>query len=208
MDTHTKTSHSQSGLAATIDLSLSDDRARLVGTCPTCGSRLSVEVREDGSHNQTVSCLRCRGLYRIESARPSPLTRARLSGLGVSYTIEGEWNTSAILEYLFDNVGPVDYVEGGFMCHPDDQSGDCPIIMVDESSRVVRFALFGGYPENQATTLIGQAVSEFGARFQLDLRPFVLDRLEYRDDVSGFVLLERRHLGAFWRERPRRHAHA
>jgi len=207
VDAHPKASHSQSGLAATIDLSLSDDCVRLVGTCQTCGSRLSVEVREDGSHNQTVSCLRCRGLYWIESARPSP-SRARLSGLGVSYTFEGEWNTSAILEYLFDNVGPVDYVEGGFVCHPDDQGGDCPIIMVDESSRVVRFALFGGYPENQATTLIGQAVSEFGARFQLDLRPFVLDRLEYRDDVSGFVLLERRHLGAFWRERPRRHAHA
>jgi hypothetical protein len=206
VDANPKALRSETALAGTVEVSLSDDCTRLVGTCPTCASPLSAEVQEDGSHRRMISCARCRGLYWIQG--PAHSTCARASNLRVSYTVDGEWNVSEIMEYLFDNVGAVEYVEGGFVCHPDDRDADFPLIGVDERSRIVRFELFGNYRESDAAVPINLAVAELGARLQLGLRPLALDRWEYRGDTGGFALVERRSLETFRRDCTRRRAHA
>jgi hypothetical protein len=122
--------------------------------------------------------------------------------------VEGPWDPPAILDHLFDCVGVVEYVAGGFICHPDGGEAGLPTIMVDEGSRIIRFAVCGNCGENEAAAIVTQAASELGAVFQLDLRPLALDRWEYRDDALGLTLVERRPLGVFLRSQPRRQAHA
>ncbi len=201
MDSQPKSFPSQRGPFRTVEVHLSDDRTRLIGNCPTCDSPLSIEVREDGTHNRAVSCARCRGHYRIEPTAPRRGTR--FSGIGVSYAVEGPWDISTILEFLFDHVGTVECLDGGFICLPDDWGTDFPAIMVDERCRMVRFELFGNHREADAVALIQQTASEFADRFQLDLRPFSLDRWGYRDEECGFAVVERRRLGVLRREHAR-----
>ncbi len=112
------------------------------------------------------------------------------------------------MEYLFDNMGPVNPVAGGFVCQPDEYHVDFPFITVNQATRTIRFSLFGQYQEREAASIINQVVSEFGNRFQLDLYPLVLERWEYQDEAKGFTLVERRPLGALLRERAKRQAHA
>ena len=187
----------------TVEVSLSADSSRLLGTCPTCGSHLSVELETKGGFGGLVSCTRCKEIYRVRVQDPSAVPPADRCGLGVSYAIEGEWDVPAIVEYLFDNIGTVDYVRGGFVCHPDEETEDFPIISLDEPSRTVRFGLFGDYQEQEAGSIINQTVSEFGSRFQVEMRPLLLERWEFRDGGTGFTLVERRPLGTLFRERAR-----
>jgi hypothetical protein len=122
--------------------------------------------------------------------------------------VEGPWDPSAILDHLFDCVGAVEYVAGGFICHPDDGEASLPTIMVDEESRIIRFAVCGNFVENEAAAIVTQAASELGAGFQLDLRPLALDRWEYGDEAPELTLVERRPLGAYLRNLVRRRGHA
>jgi hypothetical protein len=191
---------SQSGRSETVEVSLNADSTRLMGTCPTCGSHLCVELQTDRALGGLVSCTRCKEIYRVRMQESATLPADRC-GLGVSYAVEGEWDVPAIIEYLFDNIGAVDYVRGGFVCHPDDETEDFPTISLDEQSRTVRFGLFGDYQEQEAGSIINQAVSEFGSRFQVEMRPVLLERWEYRDGGTGFTLVERRPLGVLLRER-------
>ncbi len=96
------------------------------------------------------------------------------------------------MEYLFDNVGPIKQVTGGFVCQPDEYHLDFPFITVNQMARTVRFDLFGQYQEREAVSTIHQVVSEIGNRFQLDLYPLVLERWEYQNETQGFVLIEQR----------------
>jgi hypothetical protein len=141
-----------------------------------------------------------------DAAIPAPSEQRR--GLGVSYAVEGEWDVSAIVEYLFDNIGAVDYLRGGFVCHPDEETVDFPSITVDEPTRTVRFGLFGDYQEQEAGSIINQAVSEFGARFQVEMRPVLLERWEFREGETGFALVESRPLGTLLKDRATRPANA
>ena len=194
----------QSQTPGTVEVSLNPDSTRLMGTCPTCASPLTVDLRNDGRQGRLVSCARCKQIYRVRLREHPPVSAAERRGLGVSYAIEGEWDVPAIMEYLFDNIGAVDYVRGGFVCHPDDETEDCPTIAVDEQARTVRFGLFGEYQEQEAGSIINQAVSEFGSRFQIEMRPVLLERWESRAGEAAFNLVERRLLGTLLRERAKR----
>jgi predicted Zn finger-like uncharacterized protein len=198
----------QSRSVGTVEVSLNADSTRLIGTCPRCGSRLSVDLRTESAHGRLVSCTRCKEIYRVMLREGLQASSAERCGLGVSYAVEGEWDVGAIMEYLFDNIGMVDYVRGGFVCHPDEETPDFPSISVDEQSRLVRFGLFGAYQEQEAGSIINQTVSEFGARFQVEMRPVLLERWEYRDGDSGFALVERRPLGTLLKDRATRQANA
>jgi predicted Zn finger-like uncharacterized protein len=184
------------------------DSTRLVGTCPTCGTLLSVGLRAEGAHGRLVGCTRCKEIYQVTLREGLCTPIADRCGLGVSYAVEGEWDLGAIMEYLFDNIGMVDYVRGGFVCHPDDETSDFPTISVDEQSRLVRFGLFGNYQEQEAGSIINQTVSEFGARFQIEMRPVLLERWEHRAGDTGFALVERRSLGTLLKDRATRQANA
>jgi DNA-directed RNA polymerase subunit RPC12/RpoP len=203
-----KTFNSKQLIAGTVQVKPTPDGTEFVGNCPTCSSRLTVQVRGDGSHGNLVACMRCKQIYRIETeAAPAPQDN-QPRGFGVSYTVAGEWDTSSIMEYLFDNIGSVNSVVGGFVCQPDEYHADFPTITVNERTRTVRFGLFGHYPERDAGAIINQVVSEFGSKFQLDLHPLLLERWEYRDEAKGYTLVERRPLGTLLRERPGRKARA
>jgi hypothetical protein len=195
-------------LAGVVEVRPDADCTCLAGDCPTCGARLSIALEADGSHGTAVACLRCRGLYRVKNDTPHRSRHAEAFGFGVSYAVEGTWDPPALLEHLFDNVGAVEYVAGGFICHPDDGAAGLPTIMVDEGSRIIRFAICGNYSENEAAAIVTQAASELGAGFQVDLRPLALDRWEYRDEAAGLALVERRPLGIFLRGQTRHRAHA
>jgi hypothetical protein len=154
--------------------------------------------------------MRCKQIYRVQSQsqEDSVSSGEKPRGFGVSYAVVGAWDVSAMMEFLFDNVGPVNSVAGGFVCQPDEHHVDFPFITVNQSARTIRFGLFGQYQERDAASIINQVVSEFGNRFQLDLYPQILERWEYKDESKGFALVERRPLGTFLRERVKRQAHA
>ena len=194
-------------LAGTVEVNLSLDCTQLIGKCPACGHRLHLDLGDDGSQNLVVSCRHCQGLYHITQATGEAAASAP-SGLSITYAASGEWEVPRILEYLFDNVGVVDYLQEGFVCYPDDHQIDCPTIMVDESSRRIRFGLFGYYGVADATAIINGTVAEFDARFQLDLRPCALARWEYQETSGGFILVERRRMGVLKQVRLQRPAHA
>lgn len=195
-------------IAGTVQVAVSPDRSQLVGNCPACSSRLSVEVRSDGTFGSLVACMRCKQIYRVQPQEGSTSPGEHPRGFGVSYVVAGAWDVTAIMEYLFDNMGPVNPVAGGFVCQPDEYHAEYPFITVNQGARTIRFSLFGQYQEREAGPIINQVVSEFGNRFQLDLYPLVLERWEYRDEAKGFALVERRPLGTLLRERVRRQAHA
>jgi hypothetical protein len=192
-----------------VEVTLNADSTRLVGTCPTCNALLSVGLRAEGAHGRLVGCTRCKEIYRVTLQEGlCPPSAAERCGLGVSYAVEGEWDLGAIMEYLFDNIGMVDYVRGGFVCHPDEETSDFPTISVDEQTRLVRFGLFGNYQEQEAGSIINQTVSEFGARFQIEMRPVLLERWASRPGDTGFSLVERRSLGTLLKDRATRQANA
>jgi DNA-directed RNA polymerase subunit RPC12/RpoP len=195
-------------IAGTVKVTMTSDRSQLVGNCPTCSSRLTVELRNDGSFGNLVACMRCKEIFRVEARESIPSPGGNPCGYGVSYAVVGAWEVPSIMEYLFDNLGPVEQVAGGFVCRPDEQHADFPFITVSEASRTIRFSLFGQYQERDAASIINQVVSEFGNRFQLDLHPLLLDRWEYRDETKGFALVERRPLGTLLREGVKRQARA
>jgi len=195
-------------IAGTVHVTISADSSQLEGNCPTCYSRLTVEVRTDGTFGSLVACMRCKRIYRIHPERDAAPARQNPSGFGVSYVVAGAWDVSEIMEYLFDNMGPVKPVTGGFVCQPDEYHGDFPYITVNQDARTIRFGLFGQYQEREAASIINQVVSEFGSRFQLDLYPLVLERWEYQEESKGFALVERRPLGSLLREPMSREAHA
>jgi len=199
---------SRETIMGTVQVMVNSDRSQLVGNCPTCNSRLSVEVRSDGTFGSLVACMRCKQIYRVQSEEDSVSSGEKPRGFGVSYAVVGAWDVSAMMEFLFDNVGPVNSVAGGFVCQPDEHHVDFPFITVNQSARTIRFGLFGQYQERDAASIINQVVSEFGNRFQLDLYPQILERWEYKDESKGFALVERRPLGTFLRERVKRQAHA
>lgn len=195
-------------IAGTVHVGVNPDRSELVGNCPTCGSRLTVEMRADGTFGRLVACMRCKEIYRVEADGSSTVSEEHPHGFAVSYGVEGEWNLPSIMEHLFDNVGPVNPVGGGFVCQPDENHTDFPTITVNEHARTVRFALFGDYTEREAGGIINQVVSEFGIKFQLDLHPLMLERWEHRDSAKGLVLVEQRPLGTLLRTRSKRQARA
>ncbi|MGD0263488.1 MAG: hypothetical protein ABSD47_00875 [Candidatus Methylomirabilota bacterium] len=195
-------------IAGMVQVAVSPDRSQLVGNCPTCSSRLSVEVRSDGTFGSLVACMRCKQIYRVQPQEGSDSPGENPRGFGVSYVVMGVWDVTAIMEYLFDNMGPVNPVAGGFVCQPDEYHADYPFITVNQGARTIRFSLFGQYQEREAAPIINQVVSEFGNRFQLNLYPLALERWEYRDEAKGFALVERRPLGTLLRERAKRQAHA
>jgi len=207
MADHSMTTRGKTSLiAGTVRVSLDPDGTTLVGTCPTCASRLSVQVRNDGSFGSLVACMRCKEIYLVESTETPAASPQHRRGYGVSYAVEGQWNISSIMEYLFDNVGPVSPVCGGFVCQPDEYHTDLPIITVNEQARTVRFGMFGNYLERDAGAIINQVVWEFSTKFQIDLHPIVLERWEYREDAKGLALVERRPLGTLLRQRHKRQA--
>lgn len=195
-------------IAGTVRVSLDVDRSELIGNCPTCSSRLSVEIHADGSFGNLVACMRCKEIYRIELEGAATSTDERLSGFRVSYAVTGPWDVASIMEYLFDNVGVVNLITAGFECRPDEYHTDFPTIMLNEHDRTVCFGLFGNYAERQAGAIINQVVSEFGARFRLELAPLVMERWESRDEGKRFDLVERRPLGTLLRDRIKRQARA
>jgi hypothetical protein len=195
-------------IAGTVRVSLDPKRSELTGSCPTCSSRLSVEIRADGSFGKLVACMRCKEIYRIELEEAPNPAGEHPRGFRVTFTVDGQWDVSSIMEYFFDNVGSVSPMAGGFECRPDEDHTDFPTITVDERARTVSFGLFGKYAERQAGAIINQVVSEFGARFRLDLQPLVLERWELREGSQGFTLVERRPLGTLLRDRTKRQARA
>jgi hypothetical protein len=152
--------------------------------------------------------MRCKQIYRVQPEEGSASPGRNPRGFGVTYVVVGAWDVSAVMEYLFDNVGPVNPVAGGFVCQPDEYHADFPFITVNQGARTIRFGLFGQYQEREAAAIINQVVSEFGSRFQLDLHPLVLERWEYREEAKGFTLVERRPLGTLLRDRVKRQARA
>src|SRR5574337_155235 len=111
-------------IAGTVKVTANSDHSQLVGNCPTCSSRLSVELRNDGTFGNLVACMRCKEIYRVEPREASASPPEAPSGYGVSYAVVGAWNVSSIMEYLFDNLGPVEPVAGGFVCRPDELHAD------------------------------------------------------------------------------------
>ena len=194
-------------VAGTIEVRPGSDPRHLIGDCPTCGNRLRVDVNREDSTRGMVACLRCRELYRIRAERSFPAPAEGAVGFGVAYTVEGPWDPLAILEHLFDTVGSVEYVPGGFVCHPDEGEAHLPTILIDEHARIIRLGLFGPDTESEAAAVINQAVSELASRFQLVLSPVALDRWAFREDTAGLALIDRRPLGTFMRESFRRQAH-
>jgi hypothetical protein len=194
-------------VAGIVHVTTRSNCSRLVGNCPKCNSRLSVEARNDGTFGSLVACMRCKQIYRIEAENRFPHPGQNLCGFGVSYVVVGPWNVSAIMEYLFDNVGAVKPLTGGFVCQPDEYHLDFPFVTVNQGARTIRFGLFGHYQECEAASLINRVVSEFGNKFQLDLYPLVLERWEYQDEAKGFALVEQRQLGALLEQRLKRVAH-
>jgi hypothetical protein len=203
-----KSAGSKQMIAGTVQVTTSTDCSQLVGNCPTCHARLSVEIRSDGTFGGLVACMRCKQIYRVQSEESPGSPEQNPSGFGVSYVVVGTWDLSSIMEYLFDNVGPVKTVADGFVCQPDENHVDFPFITVNQGARTIRFSLFGHYQEREAASVINQVVSEFGNRFQLDLYPLLLERWEYQGEAKGFTLVEQRQLGALLRERVSREAHA
>lgn len=193
-------------VAGTVRVNLSADRTQLIGTCPTCNSRLSVELRSDGSFGNLVACMRCKEIYRVESKEALEAPPKRPQGFGVAYVVDGMWDVASIMESLFDTIGAVTTSHDGFVCHPDAQHPDFPSISVDERARTVRFNLFGNYLESEAGSIINQVASEFGIRFRVELRPLLFERWECRDAAEGLTLVEQRPLGTLLRERVRRQA--
>ncbi len=198
----------QSLVAGTVQVNLSPDRTQLIGYCPTCGSRLKVDLESDGSHRTLVACLCCKEIYRVETSGTTEDPQTEPSGLALSFSVQGCWDPSVIMEYLFDNIGAVHPVHDGFVCHPDDQHADFPTISLDSRARTVRFALFGNYSEREAGSIIHQVVSEFGTKFQLDLYPLWLERWSAREDRQGLRMVERRPVGFLLRESTRKSAQA
>jgi hypothetical protein len=182
-------------IAGTIHVDLSSDRSTLIGHCPTCGSQVSVGIHPNGTFGGLVACMRCKEIYRVEAEAASPTDGSPARGFRISYAIEGAWDVSAIMEYLFDNVGTVNPLPGGFVCEPDEHLDAFPTITVHEGTRTVEFSLFGEYREREAGAIINQVVTEFGGRFQLGLLPLVLECWEYRNEAKALVLKERRPLG-------------
>jgi len=195
-------------VAGTIEVRPGSDPRHLIGDCPTCGNRLRIDVSREDSTRGIVACLRCREMYRIQTDRSIQVPAEGAVGFGVSYAVEGPWDPPAILEHLFDTVGSVEYVPGGFVCSPDEGESRLPTILIDEHSRIIRLGLFGPDTESEAAAVINQAVSELASRFQLVLSPLALDRWAYREDTAGLALIDRRPLGVFMREPFRRQAHA
>jgi hypothetical protein len=151
--------------------------------------------------------LRCKQIYRVQHQEGSSPARGNSLGFNISYVVVGAWDVSAIMEYLFDNVGPVNPVADGFVCQPDEYHADFPFITVNCGARTIRFGLFGQYQERDAASIINQVVCEFGNRFQVDLYPLILERWEFQEETKGFALVERRQLGALSRKRVTREAH-
>ena len=208
MKTEMKPLGSKQLISGTVHVKPTPDGTEFVGNCPTCSSRLSVHIRGDGSHGNLVACMRCKQIYRVEPEAIAASQDKQPRGVGVSYSVAGQWDVSTIMEYLFDNVGTVNPVVGGFVCQPDENHADFPTITVNERMRTVRFGLFGNYLERDAGAIINQVVSEFGSRFQIDLHPLLLERWEYRDEAKGLTLVERRPLGTLLRDRTTRKAQA
>jgi len=148
-------------IAGTVQVKPTQDGTEYTGNCPTCSSRLSLHIRGDGSHGNLVACMRCKQIYRVEEETARSPHENQPRGFGVSYAVAGHWDVSTIMEYLFDNIGTVNPVVGGFVCQPDEYHADFPTITVNERTRTVRFGLFGNYPEREAGAIINQVVSEF-----------------------------------------------
>ena len=195
-------------VAGTVRVNLNSEQTQLIGNCPTCSSRLCVEMRSDGSFGNLVACMRCKEIYRVESKDQPATPSDRPAGFGVSYAIEGNWDAAVIMEYLFDNIGTVTAIQGGFVCHPDEEHTDFPTITVEEGTRTIRFGLFGDYLEREAGAIITQVVSEFGTKFQVNLRPVRFERWEYQEATRSFVQVEQRPLGTLLRERIKKQARA
>ncbi len=208
MKTPMKSQGSKQLIAGTVQVKPTNDGTQFIGNCPTCSSHLSLQIRGDGSHGNLVACMRCKQIYRVVEDTAPSTQENHPRGFGVSYAVAGHWDVSSIMEYLFDNIGCVNPVMGGFVCQPDENHADFPTITVNERTRTVRFGLFGNYPEREAGAIINQVVSEFGSKFQLDLHPLLLERWEYRDETKGYSLVERRPLGTLLRERNPRKAQA
>jgi hypothetical protein len=83
-----------------------------------------------------------------------------------------------------------------------------PGIAVIERTRTVQFCLTGPLQEREAIAIINQAVSEFGGRFHLGLRPLTLERWEQREDSAGMALAERCFLGMLLLFRTRLYVYA
>ena len=208
MEGNKKATSEASWAVETIEVRPSSDRTHLVGDCPMCGRQLRIDAGRDASPRGMVACLRCHELYRIQDD-PAALVRSTdATGFGVSYVVEGPWDPPAILEHLFDTVGTVEYVPGGFVCYPDEHEARLPTILIDEDSRIIRLGLFTPDSESEAAVIINQAISELASRFQLVLAPLALDRWAYREDQPGLTLIEHRPLGVFMKDPPRCQAHA
>jgi len=179
-------------IARILRLRTSSNCSQLIGNCPACNSRLSINVKNDGTLGGLVTCMRCKQIYRFEAEKHSIRQGQNPCGYCLSYVVVGPWRVSAIMEYLFDNVGPIKQVTGGFVCQPDEYHPDFPFITVNQVARTVRLDLFGQYQECQAVPIIHQVVSEIGNRFQLDLYPLILEQWEYQNETQGFVLIEQR----------------
>ena len=195
-------------IAGTVHVTTTSDRSQLVGNCPTCNSRLNVDVRSDGTFGSLVACTRCKQIYRVQHKEGSTPSGENPFGFNVSYVVVGMWDVSAIMEYLFDTVGSVNPVADGFVCQPDEYHAEYPFITVNIGARTIQFGLFGQYQEREAASIINQVVCEFGNRFQIDLYPLVLERWEFQEETNGFALVERRQLGALLRKQVTREAHA
>jgi len=167
-----------------------------ISACPNCGRRLPVGASASESHP-------CRACTHVD-ATGAPL-RAAL-GLRITYAVVGAWDASCLLEFLFDQIGTVDYLKDGFVCYPDDHHLACPTVMVDEGACQIRFGLFGGYDLTNATVLIHETAAELAGRFQLELRPLLLDWWEVQR--GELTVIERRHLHSWRRESDRPPARA
>ena len=191
-----------------IRVDASPDQSSVITHCPTCGLRLTIRVDAEGSVAPMVACARCKEVYRIESIRAGAREDWSVRAFRVSFGVEGRWNPCEIMECLFDRIGEVRTFDGGFACEPDEHLGLVPSIAVIERTRTVQFCLTGPLQEREAIAIINQAVSEFGGRFHLGLRPLTLERWEQRGDSAGLALAESRPLGMLLPPRNRAYAHA
>ncbi len=74
-------------IAGTVQVAVSSDRSHLVGNCPTCSTRLSVEVRSDGTFGTLVACMRCKQIYRVQPQEEPTSSEENSRGYGVSYVV-------------------------------------------------------------------------------------------------------------------------